>query len=144
MYFTWEDSLNTGIEAIDLQHRKIVDYINALHQAVSLKDYSHVSEVMDMLIDYTVSHFSFEESLMRQYGYAHADAHSKVHASFTNRILHYKSEWDDGKDITRKLLNDLKVWLISHIQCEDAEYVKVVEKKVDQGWVSKVIKAFFD
>ena len=28
----WVEDLNTGIEEIDIQHRRIVDYINRLHE----------------------------------------------------------------------------------------------------------------
>lgn len=143
MFFTWESSLDTGIEIIDEQHRRIVDYINALHNAISTKDIDMVSNILDQLIDYTVSHFSFEESLMQNHGYMHTEAHKKVHDMFTARIQNYRKELDEGKDISRKLLNDLKVWLTSHIKSEDSDYVKVVKTKVEKSWVSKTLGKFF-
>ena len=33
-YLDWKDELNTGIRVIDGQHRRIVDYINQLHDIV--------------------------------------------------------------------------------------------------------------
>lgn len=143
MFFTWDSSLDTGIEVIDEQHKRIVDYINILHTAVSTKDLSAVPQVLDQLLDYTVSHFSFEESLMESHGYQHTAAHHKVHEMFTNRIRAYQQEMAEGKDISRKLLNDLKIWLTSHIKNEDADYVKVIKAKVDKGWVAKTLGRFF-
>ncbi len=143
MFFTWDESLDTGIEVIDEQHKRIVDYINTLHTAIATKDKEAVSDVLDQLINYTVTHFSFEESLMEQHGYMHTDAHRKVHEMFTGRIQTYQKELNAGRDISRKLLNDLKIWLTSHIKSEDSDYVKVINTKVDKGWVSKALGRFF-
>lgn len=143
MFFTWDESLDTGISVIDEQHKRIVDYINDLHAAIADKDREAVSDVLDKLINYTITHFSFEESLMEKHGYIHTDAHRKVHEMFTGRIQNYQQELEAGKDISRKLLNDLKIWLSSHIKSEDSDYVKSIKKRVDKGWVSKALGRFF-
>lgn len=143
MFFTWDESLDTGIAVIDDQHKRIVDYINDLHAAIANKDREAVSGVLDQLINYTVTHFSFEESLMEKHGYIHTDAHRSVHDAFTSRILKYQQELESGKDISRKLLNDLKIWLSSHIKSEDSDYVKSINQRVDKGWLSKALGRFF-
>ena len=60
----WQDDLNTGIEVIDDQHRRIVSMINQLHQAQTGASALVVADVMDELVDYTLSHFAFEEELI--------------------------------------------------------------------------------
>ena len=65
----WQDDLNTGIEVIDHQHRRIVEMINHLHVAQTSLQRLVVSDVIDELIDYTLSHFAFEEELMEEAGY---------------------------------------------------------------------------
>ncbi len=143
MFFVWDEAYNTGIEVIDTQHRRIVDYINDLHQAIFNDDKDGVGKVLESLINYTISHFSFEESLMEEHGYQLTAEHRKVHKVFTDRIMRYQLDWSQGKDVSRKLLSDLKVWLISHIQREDQDYAKVISKKLNQGWVSKMLGRFF-
>ncbi len=143
MFFVWDEAYNTGIEVIDTQHRRIVDYINDLHNAISTDDKEVVGEVLESLINYTISHFSFEESLMEEHDYLHTDGHRKVHKAFTDRVMRYQLEWGQGKDVSRRLLSDLKVWLISHIQQEDQDYAKVISKKINKGWVSKMLGRFF-
>jgi hemerythrin len=143
MFFVWDDRYNTGIEVIDIQHRKIVDYINQLDNAISTNDKVEIDKVFDNLFNYCLSHFSFEESLMTEHGYEHTDVHRDVHNSFTARIERYKSEWNQGNDVSRQLLGDLKVWLVSHIQSEDQLYAEVIQKKLNQGWVSRVLGKFF-
>lgn len=143
MFFVWDSAYDTGIDVIDQQHRKIVDYINQLHNAISTKNDKEIDEVFTNLFDYCVSHFSFEESLMKEYGYQHLEGHRKVHDSFTDRIARYQAEWKQGKDISRRLLSDLKIWLIAHIQKEDQYYAVEIRNKLNKGWVTKMLDKFF-
>jgi hemerythrin len=143
MFILWNDEYNTGIDVIDLQHRRIVDYINELHNAINGNNTTIVGVVLDDLVEYTVSHFSFEESLMEEHGYLHTDSHRKTHSAFTNRIFRYQQEWAEGKDVSRKLLSELKVWLISHIQKDDQDYAHVISSKLNTSWVTKALGRFF-
>lgn len=123
----WEPSLDTDIDIIDDQHRRIVDYINQLHDAIARKDRAAVGATLDRLIDYTITHFSFEERLMAQAGYAHLDAHKTIHDAFKNGVVAYKRRFDDGEDIAKQLRSGLCVWLIDHIKREDGAYTGVVK-----------------
>jgi hemerythrin len=145
-YFVWDESLNTGIPVIDSQHRRIVDYINQLQDAISTHDEGVVQEILDDLVEYTVSHFSFEEHLQEQAQYANFEAHKKTHEKFTARINDYQERFHAGEDIAETLLSDLRDWLIKHIKQDDADYVGVAKAKMDsfdQGWMSKTLSKVF-
>lgn len=58
----WQDDLNIGIDVIDHQHMRIVEMLNHLHVAQTSLQRLAVAEVIDELVDYTMSHFAFEES----------------------------------------------------------------------------------
>ena len=62
MPIIWNRTLETGIEVIDSQHRRIVAYINALEDARIAKDRTRIGSIIEQLVDYTQSHFGFEES----------------------------------------------------------------------------------
>ena len=47
----WQDNLNTGIQVIDDQHRRIVGMINQLHAAQTGGSQLVVAEVIDELVD---------------------------------------------------------------------------------------------
>lgn len=147
LFFVWERSLETGIDVIDSQHRRIVDYINQLYTAISQKRRDDIEPVLDALIDYTVTHFAFEEDLMRRAGYKHIDGHTAVHLAFRNRIMDYKQRFVAGEDVAKKLLSDLRVWLTNHIKREDGDYSGVVKAHLrndsDKGWLSKTLTRFF-
>lgn len=142
-YFEWEPGLNTGIETIDNQHRKIVDYINELHDAIAEKNNEQTGIILEELIDYTVTHFTFEEGLMERGNYYCIDAHKKVHESFTNRVREYQHRYNKGEDVSRKLLSELRVWLTNHIKRDDNDYVPSVRASLDQGWISGALNTFF-
>ena len=63
---TWTPDLSVGIEIIDNQHKRIVEYINQLHEARIRQDKEAISQVIEELVDYTLSPFSFEESMMEE------------------------------------------------------------------------------
>lgn len=69
---TWNDTLSVGVNEIDLQHQKLVQLINGLHEHM-LKGGAHdiMQKVLDRVIQYTVMHFQTEAALMARHGYPH-------------------------------------------------------------------------
>lgn len=127
VHLVWDQYLETGIDAIDAQHRQIVDYINELHDAISHKDRAVVGETIDHLCDYVATHFVFEENLMEKAGYPQTTAHKAAHEGFARSITSYKQRFDAGEDIARQLRSGLCIWLVEHIKREDGAYVEKVQ-----------------
>jgi len=144
-YWNWDSSLSVGIDIIDNQHQRIITYLNELSIAQTDKNQKRVTQVLVGLVDYTMTHFSFEEDLMSQAGYPISIAHKQVHESFIERIKNYQSQHESGTDVTRKLMSELRLWLTNHIKYEDKKYVPYVNKFInkEQSWVSKKLKYFF-
>lgn len=150
----WSDELNIGIEVIDHQHRRIVDYINDLEHAHQEHDRAEVQQVVEELVDYTQSHFGFEEEIMREAGYPFLTAHRRVHELFVRRVGEYQQRWALGEDVTEELQRMLRTWLLNHIRREDADYAAIVrahreqalprapEAHNDSSW-SGMLKRFF-
>ncbi|MDR2099566.1 MAG: bacteriohemerythrin, partial [Campylobacteraceae bacterium] len=85
-YWNWDSSYDIGIEEIDNQHKKIVQYINELHEAHILNDKSIVKNTLSEVTEYVISHFSFEEELMREADYPHFIQHKNIHEHFVSNI----------------------------------------------------------
>jgi hemerythrin len=154
-YIEWDDSLSVGVEVIDKQHMRIVDYINKLHE-ITHGDYAEADRRQQTLsvfkdaVDYTESHFGFEESAMEEANYPYLKAHTRVHLLFVRRVMGYQERLAKGEDIAQELLETLSRWLINHIKNEDKDYSKWLvgpekEQSVtqDQGWLSRQIQRFF-
>jgi len=149
-HITWTRDLNTGIDVIDGQHKRIVDYINQLHDARQMLDRKAVGDVIDEVIDYTQSHFSFEEELLQEAGYPFIRPHQKVHEVFVKRVREYQLRYEAGEDISAELHALLKRWLLGHIKNDDAAYVETVKahtRSLDsahhEGWLSRSIGRIF-
>lgn len=149
-YMQWTDDLATGIQVIDEQHKRIVDYINELHRVRETGNSSEVHQVLEGLLDYTITHFHFEEELQQKANYPFLRAHQRVHEIFMKRVAAFRERANSGEDVVPELLSMLKVWLSSHIKGDDRDYVEAVKKVVgdegindNAGWLSSTLKKFF-
>jgi hemerythrin len=151
MTLRWTEDLNTGIDVIDKQHMRIVDYINDMEKAHQQQDRELVGRVLDDLVDYTLSHFAFEESLQEEAGYEFVKPHRKVHQLFVRRVNEYVERFRLGDDVTEEIHKLLSSWLINHIRRDDADYVTAVkasmitviaekEKSKGVGWFRRFFR----
>lgn len=100
MRIVWSPDYELGILLIDQQHRRIVDYINDLDRLAGQPDAQlGVARVLYDLVDYTESHFSFEEALMERAGYEDLDNHHHLHRKFTFHIESLMRRHEEGKPL---------------------------------------------
>lgn len=148
-YMQWTPDLDTGISVIDTQHKRIVDYINELYDASESGSAQQVQSVIEGLVDYTVTHFNFEEQLQEKANYPFLKAHQRVHEIFMRRIAAFRERATAGENVIPELLSMLKVWLSSHIKGDDRDYVESVSKIVESEsaetstWLSSTLKKLF-
>ena len=146
-FIEWTDDLNLGIDVIDKQHMRIADYINRMHEAIEQDDQLAIKTLFDEVIDYSVTHFGFEEKLQRKAGYEYCSGHMRVHMLFVKKIGEYKKRFDEGdSEIPRQVLLMLRKWLINHIQYDDADFAPSVMKMMNiepkkKGWIARVFGA---
>lgn len=129
-HLKWTHDLNIGIDVIDSQHQRIVDYINALYDANQTQDREQVGVVIEQLIEYTLSHFTFEEELMEEAGYPFSRAHKRVHELFARRVTEFQQRFSLGDEVADQLITLLKTWLINHIRRDDADYANLVKENL--------------
>lgn len=160
MPISWNEKLDTGIDVIDSQHQRIVAYINQLEEARLAQDKVRVGQVIEQLIDYTQSHFSFEESMMEEAGYKFLKPHQKVHELFIRRVGTFTVRAAKGEDIAEELQSTLTLWLLNHIANEDRDYAIPVKRmtlmqnsndtvtsdqaSAKKGLISRLLHKFFD
>lgn len=155
VYWKWEPAFSVGIAIIDNQHKRIIEYINELRTVNLYQNKEKVYTVLLSLLDYTQSHFLFEESLMEEAGYSMTEAHKKVHMAFIERVNFFKERYENGEDIAKQLMMDLQIWLLNHIQHDDADYKEIVqamlqkrdivpmESQIKDGWMTVLRDKFF-
>ncbi|MDR3346137.1 MAG: bacteriohemerythrin [Campylobacteraceae bacterium] len=138
-YWDWSPSYELGINVIDKQHQRIVEYINELQDVLKTRDKERIAATIVGIADYTVSHFAFEESLMSEAGYPMLAPHKKVHEAFIQTVGKYQSAFREGNDITGQLMAELQIWLTHHILNDDKDYSPFVKKMLeDKARVSSI------
>lgn len=149
-HIEWNHDLEIGIGVIDGQHRRIVDYINTLDDVSRTPDREVVGRVIGDLVDYTYSHFAFEEALMEEAGYGLLTIHQNTHKVFCERIDDFKKRFDDGADVAEPLAELLRTWLINHIVQDDRSYAGLVKEKMPRieagehgNWLKNALTRFF-
>lgn len=147
MHKLWTSDLDTGITEIDLENRKIVNYINILSNAKSANDREKLGEILDNLLDYVCNHFLFEEHLMQQANYEYRVAHEKVHELFAKRLADFRGRYNEGETPFNDVIAMLVRWVDEHIRNDDRMYAETVQDKIEQEggqtWVAGVMKRLF-
>jgi hemerythrin len=123
-FIEWSDSLSVGIEAIDDQHKNLVEMVNRMHDAIHERHGSEaVQGILAELTNYTVVHFSTEEALMQILEYPAYPEHAQIHKDLVEQVLYLQEKVASGKTaVSFELLHFLKTWLTKHILQEDMEY----------------------
>ncbi len=120
----WSNELSVNIIEIDNQHKKLLDLINALHAAMSSgKGKEILEDIFSELIEYTKTHFSFEENLMGKHNYSDIASHKMAHKKLTEQVMGFYNEFKSGKiGLPVIIFSFLKDWLITHISGTDKKY----------------------
>jgi hemerythrin len=148
-YMVWTRELESGIPVIDTQHKRLTEFINELHDACQTGDINETNHVMEGLLNYTITHFEFEESLQEKAGYPYLKAHKRIHEIFMKKVAEIRSRASKGENVAPELLALLNGWLISHIKGEDRDYVESVKKFTESedsevsGWLNITLKKLF-
>lgn len=121
---TWNDNLMTNVAECDQQHKRLIELINSLHDAMKAGQGREILEkVLSSLTEYTVYHFGTEEALFQKHGYPKAAEHKRQHSELTRKVKELTDKLSKGQcTITLETLDFLTDWLKNHIQGSDKEY----------------------
>lgn len=120
-YFSWTDEMSVGNRFIDADHRKMIDIVNRLHDAMRARKGNDVLEkVLFDLIVYTKGHFQREEEQMKAIGFAALEAHRQEHELLLLQVTELRQEYLDGKpNMSIEVAQFLRSWLMEHIMASD-------------------------
>ena len=117
MLFVWDDKFNTGIEAIDRDHKGLVDLINDLYEA--MQDGSGgalLLPIFSALKHYTETHFEREEQFMVDCDAPDQARHVREHKQMMAKLADLESRHRRGEAaISLQTLTFLRDWLKNHI-----------------------------
>jgi diguanylate cyclase (GGDEF)-like protein/hemerythrin-like metal-binding protein len=127
----WNDGLSVGVEVLDNDHKKLLKIINNLSNAIDENMSKEIlSGIFADLEEYTVIHFSREESYIKKCNKEGFRAHKTQHDMFVAKIPELKtnllnsSSYMSAQEITVFLTD----WLVNHIISEDIPLIYDFEK----------------
>lgn len=127
----WSPTYSVKVKKFDDQHKKLVDMINQLHDAMkSGQGNTMIGVVLQSLVAYTGSHFADEIKQMQAHGYPDLVKHQAEHEKFVKQVVDFQKKFQDGSAmLTMSVLSFLKDWLVKHIQGEDKKYGPFLNSK---------------
>jgi hemerythrin-like metal-binding domain len=120
---TWSENFSVGIAQFDNEHKKLIDMLNTLHDAMREgKGKTILSNLLNDLTTYVSTHFSNEEKFMLANNYPQYTIHKKDHEDFAKKVLEYTTLHANGLFSANQLSATLRDWLLTHISDSDKKY----------------------
>jgi hemerythrin-like metal-binding protein len=124
-FMTWTEEMSVGVEALDDDHKKMIDIVNELHEGIEAGHKKEIlGSVLGHLLEYTRFHFAREEEFFAQTNYPAAVAHKMEHDGMVKRVLNVHDRFNNAPVamLDLELMSYLKNWLVTHIQNSDRKY----------------------
>ena len=121
----WSNKLSVGIWQLDADHIILIGLINELYNAMSAGRGEELFEtILATLKEYTVTHFSREEALMKAHKYPGYEDHKGHHGELIRHLNEFTARYarDRSSVTTPEIEQFLQGWLINHIKKADFAY----------------------
>jgi len=130
-FFPWKEEYSVAIPEIDEQHKSITSMLNTLYEAFLKNEHdTKIGGIVKGLASYARYHFATEERYFSIYGYSDRFAHMAEHAAFIAKVEEFKNDYAARKsDLTQKVIDFLREWLIHHILIEDRKYIACLTER---------------
>ncbi len=129
----WANIYATGVEEIDVQHRKLFKMINELGDAIKAGNGAQAApQALKFLGDYVKTHFSYEEDCMHRMQCPVAGKNKEAHASFLSLFTKYSNRFKEegyNDDLVIELHTIAVDWLVKHICGVDVNMKHCVRKE---------------
>jgi hemerythrin-like metal-binding protein len=127
----WNDKMSVRVEEIDEQHKKLINMISELGEAIETnKEQYFLGILLGNLMDYAVVHFNTEEGYFREFSYPDAQLHKKEHKSFVRKVAGFKKRFDKQEaGLSAEIMDFLSSWLKQHVLETDMQYADFFNEK---------------
>ena len=118
----WKSHYSVGVEAVDHEHREMIDLINETHERlVAGAAKPDVSAFLGEIFRGISAHFALEETIMRAHRYDHLDQHKEAHETLLEDIRDIMDGYEaDPEGASRELSQRLDDWFTLHFKTHDA------------------------
>jgi hemerythrin len=126
----WSEQLSVKIELFDNEHKKLIELINKLHDAMYRGEGQNaLGSILAELADYTVTHFTHEEEILQKHNFPGFNGHKKQHEDFVGKVADTKKKYEEGAlMLAIPLVDFLTSWIQNHILKTDSNYSEFLIK----------------
>jgi hemerythrin len=119
----WRDEYTVGIEAVDHEHRELIELINRLHRQLDSPEARlTVPAFFGDLLRGISAHFALEEKFMRDQGYRRLGPHKEDHERLLDELRDIMDAFEQSEEIDAlELSQRLDAWFSRHFRTHDAE-----------------------
>lgn len=113
-YLDWNSAYDTGIAAIDYDHHRLVEMLNAIHDLIARQaDPRAISDVLANFHALAAAHFALEEKIMRDESCADLQERRDTHYRLLDRVREIMDGYEaDSHEPAADLPTMLKDWLL--------------------------------
>ena len=115
---------------MDNQHKRLIDLINQLHQAMEDGTAQEVvGDIITALYEYAKNHFNDEENLLEKYNYHKIEQHKEAHRNLCSMVERYQDIFHQNKLSINEFAHFMANWLFDHLMVDDKEYSLMIKNK---------------
>jgi hemerythrin len=123
----WKDQYSIGIEAVDHEHKELIELINRLHDELTGSGSpASVESFFGDLFKGISAHFALEERFMREQRYDQLTQHKADHERLLDEIRAMMDETVDEASGCGGLSARLDAWFSRHFETHDARLHKAL------------------
>lgn len=130
-FYTWTDDLTVGNQALDDQHKLLIDLINRYHDILEQNGArSALLASFRAIAEFAIRHFRDEEAQMARCAYPQIERHKMIHKQLLDRVGTLGQQLAAGEaGIENQIQFFLKNWLTAHIKGIDQQYTPYMNGK---------------
>lgn len=123
----WKDQYSVGIEAVDHEHKELIELINRLHEKLTAggEKFSAGAFFGDLYRGIS-AHFALEERFMRERRYDQLVQHKADHERLLDDIRDMMDEFEKHEVPSAELGGRLDAWFSRHFETHDARLHKAL------------------
>ena len=129
-------SFEIEVELIDNDHRRLVEIINEITQAIDDDQPEECARLVPDFVAFTKRHFAREEALLEKNGYPQVDKHRRHHASLDDKMKTMEAlalnvvDSPAARDTLRK---ELVFFLMDDVINEDMDFKNFLVNATSKG-----------
>jgi len=119
----WRDEFSVGVDAVDHEHREMINLINELDDAMQGDaGQNTVVQALGEIYARISAHFALEEKMMRDARYTYLAEHKQDHEQLLDELLDVMDTVDEeGRYDRADLSRSLDLWFSDHFRTHDAK-----------------------